>query len=190
MSITSTRPTEAAGAALPATVAIGDVDIALVRWPQERAIRDALAALDRPRLLLVAVGEAPPDALDAAEEWLRWPADHDEVLLRAHHLSQRIPIAERPPLVLEAEGMLRRGDRWVAISEAQLPVVGLLIASLGRVVRFEAIVEAYASLGGSTHPASVRTVLSRIEARVRPLGLEVTSVRRRGVVLRDADVPR
>ena len=128
--------------------------------------------------------------LDPAEDWLRWPAGHDEVLLRAHHLSQRVPAAERPPLVLDAEGMLRRGERWAAISEAQLPVVELLVASLGRVVRFEAIVEAYASRGGSTHPASVRTVLSRIDARLRPLGLGLTSVRRRGVVLRDADAAR
>lgn len=187
MPVTNTHP---AGAVLPASIPIGDVDVALVRWPTERAIRDALAALDRPRLLLVDVGEAPPDALDPAEDWLRWPADHDEVLLRAHHLSQRVPRAQRPPLVLDDEGMLRRGERWVSISDAQLPVVELLVTSLGRVVRFEAIVEAYSSVGGSAHPPSVRTVLSRIDARLRPLGLELSSVRRRGVVLREADAPR
>lgn len=171
--------------AFPKAIAVGDVEVALVRWPEERSMRDALAALGRARLLLVDAGEAPPTTFDAREDWLRWPPDPAELALRARHLSQRALPVELPPIGLDDDGIVRRGDRWVAVSEAQLPIVRLLVANLGRVVRFETIVEAYASVGGSQHPASVRTVLSRIEARLRPLGVGLTSVRRRGVVLRD-----
>lgn len=170
----------------PKAIELGDVEVALVRWPEEASLRDALAALGRPRLLLVDPGAAPPTTFDAGEDWLRWPPEPAELMLRARHLSQRaLPVA-LPPLELDDDGVLRRGERWVAVSEAQLPIVRLLLGNLGRVVRFESIVEAYASVGGSQHPASVRTVLSRIEARIRPLGVELTAVRRRGVVLRDS----
>jgi hypothetical protein len=170
---------------LPKSITLGQVEVALVRWPEEASIRDALAALGRARLLLVDPGAAPPTAFDAGEDWLRWPPDPAELMLRAQHLSQRQRPAELPPVELDRDGMLRRGERWVAVSEAQLPILRLLLDNMGRVVRFESILEAYGSVGGSQHPASVRTVLSRIEARVRPLGLEISSVRRRGVVLRD-----
>ena len=59
----------------------------------------------------------------------------------------------------------------------------LLLDHLDRVVRFEAIVAAYEAAGGSGHPASVRTLLSRLGARMRSVGLDLVTVRRRGVLL-------
>jgi hypothetical protein len=92
--------------------------------------------------------------------------------------------------VLDEDGLLRMGARWVAISDAQLPIVRLLLEHRDRVVRFEAITEAYVAGGGSGHVASVRTVLSRISIRLRRVGLELVSVRRRGVVLSVGDPDR
>jgi len=56
-------------------------------------------------------------------------------------------------------------------------------------VRFDAVVAAYESGGGSGHPASVRTLLSRLGARVRSVGLDLVTVRRRGVLLTTAVPP-
>lgn len=174
----------------PSSMALGEVDVAIVRWPEEASIRAALAALGRPRLLLVDPGGEPPDPLEGPEDWLRWPPDPAELLLRAQHLSRRAGAPVPVALELDDDGILRRGDRWVAISEAQLPVLRLLLANLDRVVRFEAIVQAYESGGGSGHPASVRTGLSRLEGRLRTLGVDVESVRRRGVILRSTPAHR
>lgn len=159
-----------------------DVDVHLLRWPEDDALRVGLAALGRPRVLLVDHGVAPPDPIDHLEDWLRWPPDADELAVRSRSLSRRAVPIEDPPLVDE-DGLLRRGERWIAVSEAQLPIVHLLVDHLDRVVRFDTIVATYAANGGTDHGPSVRTMLSRLDARVRPLGLRLRSVRRRGVVL-------
>ena len=171
---------------IPTSVALGEVEVALVRWPEEASLRHALAALGRPRLLLVEPGSTPPDPLDGPEDWLRWPPDPAELLLRAQHLRQRTVVVDDRPLELDDDGVLRRGDRWAAVSEPQVPVLRLLLDNLDRVVRFDTIAAAYVAGGGSGHAASVRTMLSRIEAKIRPLGLELRSVRRRGIVLHSA----
>ena len=69
------------------------------------------------------------------------------------------------------------------LTPAQTPVVTLLVEHLERVVRYESVSAAYESAGGSSHAASLRTLLTRIGARVRPVGLELVTVRRRGVLL-------
>jgi hypothetical protein len=169
---------------LPSAIGVGDLEVALVRWPAEASLREGLAALGRPRLLLVEAGALPPETLDEAEDWLRSPPDPAELLWRAKHLRQRLAPAAAAPLVLDDHGVLRRGDRWVTVSEAQVPILELLLANLDKVVPFEDVIAAYRSVGGSAVPASVRTVVSRLEARIRPLGVDVLSIRRRGIVLR------
>jgi hypothetical protein len=171
---------------LPTSIGVGDVDVTIVRWPEEASVRDVLSLLGRPRLLLVEPGFQPPDPLELEEDWLRWPPDPGELLLRAKTLGQRVPPAHEPDPVVDGDGILRRGDRWLAISPAQLPVLRLLLDHVDEVVRFDDIVDAYASSGGSRLPASVRTVVSRLEARIAPLGLEVVTIRGRGVMLRSA----
>jgi hypothetical protein len=91
---------------------------------------------------------------------------------------------------LDADGLLRRGRAWVAVSEAQLPVLRLLVDHFGRVVPMPRIVDAYTTGGGTPKLTSVRTALSRLGARIAPLGLELTTVRRRGTVLRDLTADR
>ena len=177
---------ESTGDPLPTSIGVGDVDVAIVRWPEEAAVRDVLALLDRPRLLLVEPGFQPPDPLELAEDWLRWPPDPGELLVRAKTLAQRAPGRSEAPPILDADGILRRGDHWVVISPAQQPVLRLLLSRMGQVVRFDEIVDAYAAAGGSGLASSVRTVVSRLEARIAPLGLEVLTIRGRGMVLQTA----
>ena len=89
--------------------------------------------------------------------------------------------------VLDEDGLLRLGGRWVAIPDAQLPVVALLVACYGKVVRREALVAAYVNAGHSGNEASIRSLLSRISQRVARLGLRLHTVRGRGVLLGPAD---
>ena len=89
-----------------------------------------------------------------------------------------------PPMpVLDQDGLLRLGSRWVAISDVQLPVVALLLDRLGRLVRGSEILAAYVTAGGSGSEASLRSLVHRVRCRLGELGLELRSVRGRGFVL-------
>ena len=85
--------------------------------------------------------------------------------------------------VLDDDGLLRVDERWVAIPEAQLPVLALLLARYGKVVPREAIATAYAEAGNSGNTASVTSVLSRLGQRLAVVGLRLHTVRGRGVML-------
>lgn len=94
-----------------------------------------------------------------------------------------IPTADDLLPRLDEDGLLRVGDQWVAIPDAQLPVVTLLVDRYGRVVRKEAVRVAYVEAGNSGHEASIRSLLARVAHRVARLGLQLHTVRGRGVML-------
>lgn len=50
-----------------------DHDIVVLRWPEEEAAVERLAAAGVPRLLLVEAGADPPAGGDCREDWLRLP---------------------------------------------------------------------------------------------------------------------
>lgn len=159
-------------------------DVSIVEWPAEDERRGHLARLGQPRLLLVPSGMLPPTPLDELEDWIRSPADPIDLMARSQHLQARAAALDTPVPVLDDGGLLWLGEAWVAITDAQLPVVRLLLEHRDRVVRIEALVEAYVAGGGSDHPASVRTLMSRLSTRLGRLGLELVTVRRRGMILR------
>jgi hypothetical protein len=177
-------PRTAWSLAIPTSVTAGDREIAIVHWPAEATLRTAMASVHQHRLLVVGPGAVPPDDLGPEEDWVRWPPDPAEIQLRARHLAVRAAAAPAPaPVELDDDGVLRRGDRWISLSPAQAPIVRLLLDHADRVVPFEEVIDVYRVSGGSDHPASVRTVLARIDAKVRPLGVQISSVRRRGILL-------
>ena len=159
------------------------LDASLLRWPADADLRAQLAALRQPRLLLVGPDEVPPALIDELEDWIRWPADDAELAARELELRRRAMASARPSPELDADGLLWVGSSWTAIPPAQVRVVTLLVAHLERVVPYDALTEAYADAGGSTHYTSVRTMLARVACRVRDVGLELVTVRRRGVLL-------
>jgi DNA-binding response OmpR family regulator len=158
------------------------VDVSVVRWPAQERMRRQLAELRRPRLLLVAVAADPPDVVDELEDWLREPVIQGDLVIRVRTLRRRaIETAERP--VLDDGGLLRVGEMWVAIPDAQLALAHLLLARFGTVVRTEELVDAHAAANPTT-PASITPVLGRLATRFDEVGLALTVVRGRGVVLR------
>lgn len=177
------RPLSALERFLQASIGL---TVALLAWPAEDDERRHLAALGEPRLLVVDPGVAPPAPLDANEDWVRSTNDPDEVHARAQALLARVAAAPRWTPVLDEDGLLRTPLGWVDITDAQLPVLRLLLADLGRVVTVEAIGAAYGGPTGPGRPASVRTMLARLNARIRPVGLELVTIRRRGVLLQVA----
>jgi hypothetical protein len=60
----------------------------MLAWPADAHRLDALRAAAVPRLLLVAPGQAPPSLGDDLEDWVRQPADHEEIELRCRRLAR------------------------------------------------------------------------------------------------------
>ena len=158
-------------------------DVPIVRWPDQEPVRRRLADLRLPRLLLVPLHAEPPDVIDQLEDWLREPADPVDLVARARTLRRRAARHSEAPAVLDDDGLLRLGDRWVAIPDAQLPLVRLLLARFDTLVRTEELTEAYVATGGSGHASSIKTVVARLASRFADVGLALTTVRGRGVVL-------
>ncbi len=154
----------------------------MLRWPEEEAIRRALAAERRPRLLVVGAGAEPPQVLDELEDWLRDPPDPADLLTRLASLSQRSEQRRARPH-LDADGLLWSGSRWVVVPDGQLGVVDLLLTSANELVRTEAVSRTYVRHGGSGHRASVRTMLNRLQGRFADVGLVLHFVRGKGVLL-------
>jgi hypothetical protein len=168
---------------------IVETDVSVLRWPAEDRLRQQLAWFGLPRVLLLDPGVQPPEPVDDLEDWMRVPADPADLRARSAALQRRATEPTRHTPFIDDDDLLWVGTTWVSISGAQAPVLRLLLDHLERVVRFEAVVAAYVSAGGSGHPASVRTLLSRVGARVRPVGLHLVTVRRRGVLLTTAVRP-
>ena len=166
--------------AIEACTALG---VSVLRWPVDEHVRRHLAAFRKPRVLLVEPDSEAPPLLDDLEDWLRTPLNPGDLRARSHELHRRAISHQRPQPIIDEQGLLRVGTSWVDLTPSQAPVVSLLIDHLERVVSYEAVGAAYERGGGSSHAVSIRTLLSRIGARVRPVGLELVTVRRRGVLL-------
>jgi hypothetical protein len=159
-----------------------NVDVAVLRWPAEADARTLLAREGRPRLLLVAADCLPPPQMDDLEDWLRDPIDPVDLMTRTDALRRRVTTRDRMP-VLDQHGLLHFDGRWVAISDAQLPIVQLLVDRIGELVPHDELFAAYSAAGFSTNTSSIRTALTRIRHRVATVGLCLRSARQKGVVL-------
>lgn len=161
-------------------------DVLLVRWPDEDHQRATRAGSSRPTVLVIERGGPVPRSLGPLEDWLYDDAPPEEVALRLDLLASRVRNHVEGPVL--DDGLLRHRGRWVAISEAQLPVVELLLASLDQLVPLDALAEAYASTGSSTSPTSLRALLHRLGRRVRDVDLCIDTVRGRGAILRQTTI--
>lgn len=162
-----------------------DIDIAVVRWPDDDAVRTLLIAEGRPRVLVLAGDVDAPPPLDDLEDWLREPVDPVELLARSDAVRRRAADRLQVPY-LDEDGLLHFADRWVAIPDSQLPMMRLLVERFGRLVRSEELAAAYAEAGGTGNGSSARTAIARMRGRVTSIGLTIEAARRRGFVLHSA----
>ena len=158
-------------------------EVSVLRWPAQDEVRRWLAERHQPRILVVDDDAAAPEPIDDLEDWVRGslgPVDRDA---RARALLRRTAVWLNDAPYLDEDGLLRNGDQWVMIPEGQLPIVDLLLARLNRLVPSDELRAAYVLGGGSGHENSIRTVITRLAKRVRSVGLELVTIRGRGLVL-------
>lgn len=86
---------------------------------------------------------------------------------------------DHPAPVVDDDGLLRYRDRWVALTDLQVPIVRLLVAELGRMVSIDELRSTYAVAGGSADDAALRTLMHRVGGRITRVGASVSYASRR-----------
>jgi DNA-binding response OmpR family regulator len=85
--------------------------------------------------------------------------------------------------VLDEDGLLRFGGRWVALTPVQARVAALLLDRFGATVTTHEELRVAAWGASDRSPQALTTLVKRLRRRVEPLGLDVRTVRLRGYVL-------
>jgi Transcriptional regulatory protein, C terminal len=163
------------------------VEVALVHWPAEQDRREELRRTGQPRLLLVERG-APPIPTDELEDWIRLPADDLDLRVRVEALRRRTDSdtgTGTTPL-LDDDGVLRLGDRWVSLPPVEARLTSALLDRFGAVVSRDALARS-GWPGGSPGRNALDVHVLRLRRRLSPLRLAIRTVRSRGYLLERAD---
>lgn len=167
----------------------------MLRWPEEEDRRTRISREGAPRLLLVRAGEDPPAVADCLEDWIRVPADEEEVRARVDALSVRSQAhlatdpgdAQPAPgvPVLDDFGVLRMNGSWVALPPLEARLAEALLERMGTVASREQLVRA----GWPTAPPGRNALdvhVLRLRRRLHPVGLAIRTVRSRGYLMEPA----
>jgi hypothetical protein len=154
--------------------------VELLRWPEDAARRDELAAMGVPRLLLLRDDVLPPTLADD-EDWMFVPADERDLWARLQRLARRSAARDRLPALSDGV-VLHHAGRTVILSEGEGALLRPLIDHFGSLVTWDDL--RHALWPDDPDPdRRVTSRVSRLRGRLAPVGLEIHSVRTRGVVL-------
>lgn len=154
--------------------------VQFIRWPAETDRRAQLAESSTPRMLLVEANERAPMTSDPLEDWIRLPADEGDLRARVASLMAATESTARP--ILDPDGLLHVGKRWIALPPIEASLIGELVKQFGRVVSRDQLTRA-----GWPTAAPGRNALDvhmlRLRRRIEGLGLSIQTVRSRGYLL-------
>ncbi len=160
-----------------------DHPVTVLAWPAE-ADRAARARREgHAHLLLVDPDAEPPTARDALTDWVRLPVSDEDVLARLDALDRR-PTSTDP--YVDEHDVLRRGDRWVALSPVEARIIRVLLEH-GAAVAGRRVIGAAVWPGGMPAGRPIDGRLPRLRARVATVGLRIHTIRSRGFLLAVAD---
>lgn len=161
------------------------MEVALVHWPAEQDRREELRRAGQPRLLLVERG-TPPIPTDELEDWIRLPADDLDLRVRVEALRRRTDSDTGQVPLLDDDGVLRLGDRWVSLPPVEARLTKALLERFGAVVSREALARS-GWPGGSPGRNALDVHVLRLRRRLSPLHLAIRTVRSRGYLLERSD---
>lgn len=123
---------------------------------------------------------------DHREDWIRLPADDVDLRARVEALRLRLDTRgpERPEL--DDDGVMRMGERWVALPPVEARIAGALVGRFGAVVSRALLTTAGWPTGAPGRNALDVHVL-RLRRRLAPLELAIRTVRSRGYLLERVD---
>lgn len=152
----------------------------MVPWPTQEMHRSSLSSVRRPRLLLVDPDVPAPRVTDVLEDWVRLPANDEDVQARVATLAARSKSAGRPGL--DADGVLRYEGVLVPLPPLEARLASVLLERFASVVSRDGLGRA----GWPDGPPGRNALdvhMVRLRRRVQPLGLTIRTVRGRGYLL-------
>ena len=162
---------------------LAQLGVELVAWPQQKALRSALARAGVPRLLLVATEEQPPNPVGLGEDWARVPADETELVAKAENLLVRMAKYASVAPTIGADRVLRRAEASVALSPSEAKIVARLVAHSGHVVSRAELEQLLWPDGMVPGQRSLDYVVQRLRRRIADLNICINTSRGRGFVI-------
>ena len=164
-----------------------------LQWPEEADRREQLALAGVPRLLLVSHGARPPGVWGVDEDWISVDAPAAERSDRETTLRRRLELRGSPTsptvgVVLDEDGLVRRAGRWVALSEIETRLVGLLLAAAGKCVSRAQLLDA-GWPGEEREGRAVDGAVRRARTKLRVLGVEIHGITGVGYLLEVGGTP-
>ncbi|MFC0842481.1 winged helix-turn-helix domain-containing protein [Streptomyces noboritoensis] len=154
--------------------------VRLLRWPEQAQQLDHCRAQGIPRLLLVAPTAPPPHCVDHLEDWVRTPADPQDV--QARQAALQVRAAPRDP-VLDHHGILHFAGQAVPLGQGEAALVGVLLASYRTTVSREELTRWMWPEGEMPRRNALDVRVLRLRRRLAPLGLVIKTVWGRGYML-------
>lgn len=161
------------------------VEIPLVRWPTARAVRERLASVPSPCLLVVGATERAPDRWSEVEDWVRDYAPRVEFVTRAVTVARRADLLTDP--WCDALGNVHFRGRSVPVASTQAELTRALLDRFGEIVPDAEIRARCDASRVSCHSEAMKTALRRLRDGLAPVGLELTRVRGAGYLLDRSD---
>ena len=165
---------------------VAEMEVVLVRWPEEAERRDRLEQDGVPRLLLVSDNAAPPLVEDPLEDWVRVPAEDLDVRARLETLTarHRRTLPSRP--TIDDDGVLRLNGSWTSLPPVEARLTAAMLDRYGAVVSRDSLGRAGWPDGAPGRNALDVHVL-RLRRRLISIGLVIRTVRSRGYLLEAQD---
>jgi len=161
-----------------------DTDVRILRWPDQADEADRLARLEAPRLLIVESGVPPPTETSCVVDWLRLPADDEDLRARLVALAERAARHPSRPVV-DGYGQLSYRGTTVFLSSVDEQITKILVENFGHPVPAEGLIPRVWPQHGTNE--NLRVHISRLRHRIAPLGLTITNVKSHGYVMREAE---
>lgn len=153
-------------------------DVTILLLPQDNEQRFSLDGSNQARLLVIAADAPPPVCPDPLEDWVRTDASDLEVSARLASLRSRVQRRVEEP-ALDEWDILTFRDEWIALSPTEAAAARVLLANFGELTPYGDLPDTDENGDRSTRAARIK----RLRARLLPVGLNVTTVRGRGLVL-------
>ncbi|MFK8908680.1 helix-turn-helix domain-containing protein, partial [Streptomyces sp. YS-3] len=154
--------------------------VRILRWPEQSHQLDQCRAQGVPRLLLVAPTAPPPHCVDQLEDWIRTPADPQDVQARQAALQARA--APRNP-VLDHHGILHFAEQSVPLGQGEADLARVLLASYRGTVSREDLTRGMWPEGEMPRRNALDVRVLRLRRRLAPLGLVIKTVWGKGYML-------
>jgi DNA-binding response OmpR family regulator len=142
-------------------------------------MRAAIVAEGLPCVWLVEVGAAPPNDWTDSEDWVRLPADEEEIAARIAGVESRSRMLMSSAWIDEFD-VLRNGDSWVALSPLEARLMRELLAHERAVVRRDDLVDVAWPSATAARAMDLNKPMRLLRRKASSIGIEIHTVAGRG----------